>query len=366
MVATDSSIAGNGTAGGGGGILGGGDATLDGVTVSGNSGNGGGAGINLLGILIATNSTISGNSDANGCGGLLLLAGTSGVPDELSNVTVTDNTNATGAGGGVCSFGAVNARNSIIAGNHGGAGREPDCSGFVVSKGNNLVGAVVGGSGFCNFQSSTGDQVGSAASPIDPALDPLADNGGPTRTHALAAASPAIDAGDPTGCKDHASNPVRSDQSGEPRPVDGDGDGTPRCDVGAFERGWRCRGRLDDPADAGRQRRLDDRAGLQRLGQRLRRRLRRRHDGHARSRRRAATSSAIRSRSIPPAACCRPSSPSTGARWARGTSSSPSRAERRRRSAARSRSKRRGSPRSGRAWSARPSSSSAGRHGTSS
>ena len=33
--------------------------------------------------------------------------------------------------------------------------------------------------------------------PIDPMLGPLADNGGPTLTHALLAGSPAIDAGDP-------------------------------------------------------------------------------------------------------------------------------------------------------------------------
>ena len=33
---------------------------------------------------------------------------------------------------------------------------------------------------------------------VDPLLSPLSINGGPTKTHALAAGSPAIDAGDPT------------------------------------------------------------------------------------------------------------------------------------------------------------------------
>jgi hypothetical protein len=60
-------------------------------------------------------------------------------------------------------------------------------------------------------------------------LDPLANNGGPTLTHALQAASQAIDAGDPLACQ-----PV--DQRGFTRPADGNGDGSAVCDIGAFER----------------------------------------------------------------------------------------------------------------------------------
>lgn len=63
---------------------------------------------------------------------------------------------------------------------------------------------------------------------------PLGDNGGPTLTHALLATSPAIDAGDPVGCADSQGNPLTVDQRGQPRPADGDGNGSAVCDIGAY------------------------------------------------------------------------------------------------------------------------------------
>ena len=66
---------------------------------------------------------------------------------------------------------------------------------------------------------------GTQASPIDPLLGALADNGGPTQTHALLTGSPAIDAaGD---CVADLS--ITTDQRGISRPQ-----GT-ACDIGAFE-----------------------------------------------------------------------------------------------------------------------------------
>jgi hypothetical protein len=56
----------------------------------------------------------------------------------------------------------------------------------------------------------------------------LAAVGGPTPTMALWAGSPAIDAGGSAGCP-------ATDQRGVGRPIDGDEDGTPTCDIGAFE-----------------------------------------------------------------------------------------------------------------------------------
>jgi hypothetical protein len=68
----------------------------------------------------------------------------------------------------------------------------------------------------------TGDIVGTTASPIDPLLGPLQDNGGLTETQAILPGSPAINAG---------SNPLEltTDQRGEARVQQG------TADIGAFE-----------------------------------------------------------------------------------------------------------------------------------
>lgn len=68
---------------------------------------------------------------------------------------------------------------------------------------------------------------------VDPQLAPLANNGGATQTHALQAASPAIDP--PYACAGGAD--AKRDQRSYVRPFDGDGDGAARCDAGAFEYG---------------------------------------------------------------------------------------------------------------------------------
>jgi len=79
----------------------------------------------------------------------------------------------------------------------------------------------------CNFN-NTGDM-----NNTPPRLGPLQTNGGPTQTMKLLRRSPALDAGNPTGCTDDKGNLLITDQRGAPRPGKR---GTGGCDLGAFER----------------------------------------------------------------------------------------------------------------------------------
>ena len=56
---------------------------------------------------------------------------------------------------------------------------------------------IIGNNADAVINSQPTDQIGTPAAPIDPLLGPLADNGGPTLTHALQPGSPAINRGDP-------------------------------------------------------------------------------------------------------------------------------------------------------------------------
>src|SRR5262249_52384942 len=74
------------------------------------------------------------------------------------------------------------------------------------------------------------NQIGTSASPLNPGLVPLANNGGPTQTMALLASSPARGAGDPFA-RDPSGNLLTTHQRGLARPT-GSG-ATP--DAGAFQ-----------------------------------------------------------------------------------------------------------------------------------
>ncbi|MHC4457696.1 MAG: CFI-box-CTERM domain-containing protein [Planctomycetota bacterium] len=213
---TDSSISDN-TADWGGGISNGstGSVELFGVTVSGNDAAGpGGGGILNHGSMTLTNTTVSGNvassNFTNGGSGIV----NTGTLD-LLNVTIYNNTvypNVTGGDGTISNSGTVNLKNSIAWANSGAV-----CfgTGTYSSSGHNLADSDCGLTG-------TGDVN------LNPLLGPLQYNGGSTFTHALPSNSPAIDAGDNSGCP-------ATDQRGITRPQDGDGNSSVICDIGAYE-----------------------------------------------------------------------------------------------------------------------------------
>ena len=182
--------------------------------------------------LLIVNSTVSGNTAFESGGGLM---NSSGVLD-LVNVTVTDNTadfegDGNGSGGGIAKSGAAPVRplNTIVAGNIS-KNIDPDVSGgLFASQGHNLIGDASGSLGLVNGVND--DLVGSSASPIDPMLNTLADNGGDTLSHHVQPGSPAIDAGDNnalSGGLFSSSSP--KDQRGQVRIFGG------TTEIGAYER----------------------------------------------------------------------------------------------------------------------------------
>jgi Zn-dependent metalloprotease len=200
-----------------------GTLTLNNSTISANVNNSSGGGIGNAGIATLNNSTISGNTLTANSGGGIYNSGSL----ILNNITISDNSTATGSGGGIQNEnGTVTIRNTIIAMNTANtAVSGPDCSGSISSGGYNLIGNNSG----CTFSATTGDLVGTSASPINPRLTPLQNNGGPTFTHALMVGSPAIDAGNPAAPGSGGNACLATDQRGVARPVGA------KCDIGAYE-----------------------------------------------------------------------------------------------------------------------------------
>ncbi len=227
----NSTVSGN-TAVGGGGIYNQGTTTLTNSTISSNAASNQGGGIfNQGGTMTLTNSTVSRNR-ASGSGGIL---NNSGIVN-LTSVTVTLNdltdTTCTTCAGGIRNFGTANLKNTIVAVNITfNASSSPDFLGAVAATSSfNLIGNGFGTTGISNGDANS-NQVGSSASPIDPKLGALANNGGATQTHALLTGSPAIDKGNSFG--------LTTDQRGLTRPVDNPGitnaTGGDGADIGAFE-----------------------------------------------------------------------------------------------------------------------------------
>ncbi len=206
LTLTNCTISGNSANQSGGGLYSLGATTLINCTVSGNNALNGG-GLYSLGTTTLTNSTVSGNSAFTYGGAVNVSSGTT----TFVNTTISGN-NA-GQGGGVHINGTANFRNTIVAGNTSASG--PDVSGSAVSQGRNLIGETNGSSGWVGA-----DLTGTTATPLNPRLSALADNGGPTQMMALLPNSPAINAGNPA-------NATLVDQRGLSR--------FGNTDIGAFE-----------------------------------------------------------------------------------------------------------------------------------
>lgn len=159
----------------------------------------------------------------------------------ILHCTITNNRadsdgDGVGSGGGIhvgSSTTTVTIDHSIVAGNFRGAGSTRDDI-----KRNVGVGAIavtwslIGDDTGANITDNGGNQIGTGATPIDPYLLPLADNGGSTMTHALQAFSSARNMGNPSGVPGVGGVPEFDQRgAGFPRKV------ASRIDIGAYEIG---------------------------------------------------------------------------------------------------------------------------------
>lgn len=169
-----------------------------------------GAGLCNFGQAIIVNSTISSNRANSEAGGGIYSEGSLA----LYNTTVNDNQASTG-GGIYVQGGSPSLQNSLIAQNVSENGSN-DCSGNITSLGYNLIGNTIG----CSITSTVSDLLNLTAF-----VFPVMGNSPPYAP--ISFSSPAIDVGDPTGCKDDTGKLLTTDQRGVER--------LGRCDIGAYE-----------------------------------------------------------------------------------------------------------------------------------
>lgn len=233
-----------------------GSIELENCTFRSNSARYGGA-ISSLGEVVVSGCLFQANS-ARSQGGALLAQGSIVNSTFSGNWAGTTDPSTAGSGGAIRTDGEIRIFNSTFVDNSiyrfgtfegnsltvGASGASIANSMLDIASGANCNAPLA--SGGYNLTSDTscglngpGDLMG-----VDPLVYGLADNGGPTLTHGLQPGSPAIEAGNPLGCTwDHdddagtAETPVRIDQREHLRTWDGNTDGVPVCDAGAYEYG---------------------------------------------------------------------------------------------------------------------------------
>jgi hypothetical protein len=181
--------------------------TLNRSTLAGNRAVDGGA-IDSGGMLTVFDSTLSNNSAVNS-GGALHNYGTA----HFYLSTVAGNLAGSGGtaqrGGGIYndSLGAQVTLNGTLLAENYISSTVNECTGPIISQGYNFIQTTDG----CSV---TGDPTGNISNTFDPALAPLADNGGPTLTRLLPPGSPALGV-IPLGlCQDQFGTAPVTDQRG--------------------------------------------------------------------------------------------------------------------------------------------------------
>ncbi len=243
LTVTGGKLTGSGVPNRGGGILNKGTLSLNRSTVTGNSVESDGGGIaNNLGTMVITQSTISGNTSGLGGGGIDNVGGPMTIRNStisgnealdrnsqgggirnthdltLDSVTITDN--GASKGGGIffstTTPNTLTIKNTLLAGN-----ATADCyfkttnnSATINDLGYNLIFQDTPGK-LCGFEQGVNNNIFAFAE-----VEPLADNGGPTQTHALKPTSNAIDNGETS---------LTTDQRGAARPFGAS------ADIGAYE-----------------------------------------------------------------------------------------------------------------------------------
>jgi uncharacterized protein DUF4347/Big-like domain-containing protein/low-density lipoprotein receptor class B len=221
---------GNASGDGGGGIYhtNSGTLTLRDTSISGNTARWGGGLYNEGGSVVLERVTIGvGNSASSNGGGIYNFGAGSSM--SLINLTITGNS-AGSNGGGIWTNRSIDIINSTIAFNTSGGGIYGSGAQGTATLQNTILDSNIGGNANKaltslgnNIDSDSTAGLGDPLDGVDPMLAGLADNGGPTQTHALLAGSPAINAGTNL-------NAPAVDQRGFQR-VDGS------TDIGAVESG---------------------------------------------------------------------------------------------------------------------------------
>lgn len=261
LTVIDSTVSGN-SGSVGGGIFNAYDCDLlvQNSTLTDNTAIYGGGVANVRGAFTIANSTISNNRaiDQQGFGGsgggvFNLSFFPEGDPETYIILSTITGNSATNGGGGITNYsGPLFVVSSIVSGNTGyGIANEIGSNTYATYTYSSTN--VLGHSGETNAQAfygflPTGTDITATSDGTTPTAlgdilnTTLADNGGPTETHALVSGSPAIDYVPPSICA--SVTPVNldlsQDQRGEPRNVDipgtgNDGGGNNLCDVGAYE-----------------------------------------------------------------------------------------------------------------------------------